>query len=145
MRSDSIKLADTVTVEDSTLVADSLAPADSTDSLVTEKKKPVEPGSIEGTFRDSMNIGGPYLARFLDNSGSVVATTPVAVDKSWVVDSIPPGTYAVDIVVDENNNGKYDHGRPSPFTFSERWYPLQTTVVVRQRWTTEGIELVLRR
>jgi uncharacterized protein (DUF2141 family) len=104
----------------------------------------VVPGSIVGTFTDERGATGPYLARFVANDGGVVATVQVQDGAAWEVSEIAPGTYAVDIVIDANGNGTYDHGSATPFRFSELWYPLTTTVTVRQRWTTEGIRLVLK-
>jgi len=47
-------------------------------------------------------------------------------------------------VIDTNRNDRYDHGLPVPFTFSEQWVLLDTTVSVRQRWTTEDVRIVVR-
>lgn len=143
-RADSVALADTSKPGDSTSVLDMSSGVDSSATENVTKKKPPEPGAMEGTFTDSLGIGGPYLARFINDKGEVIAAIPVVPGSKWSIDSMPPGTYAVDIVIDNNGNGLYDHGRPSPYTFSERWFPLLTTVAVRQRWTTEGVTLALQ-
>ena len=116
---------------------------DSSDSTEIEVDS-VEPGTLMGTFEDSLNFGGPYLARFIDNKGQVVVTVPLVSGEPWTIEEVPPGSYSVDVVIDRNGNGEYDHGLPFPFAFAEPWFPLPTTTSVRQRWTTEDVILILK-
>lgn len=99
-------------------------------------------GRIEGTAELLPNENGPYLARFLDSSRRSVRTAPITPGALWVVAEIPPGTYSIDLFVDVNGNGTYDHGFPVPFQFAEPWLPTLLTVTVRPRWTTDGVRIV---
>lgn len=102
-----------------------------------------DPGTVNGTFRDTSLVGGPYLLRFIDDRGAVVRTLEVRSGETWVADSLPAGTYSLDVIIDTNRNGRFDHGTSDPYTPSERWIRLPATVLVRQRWTLDGIHLVI--
>lgn len=106
-----------------------------TDTVHTEQP----PGRIEGTVERLPIVDTTYLARFIDSASRSVRTTPIAVGKPWVVPEIPPGRYAVDVFIDLNANGAYDHGYPVPFRHAEPWLPTSVTVTVRPRWTTDGV------
>ena len=135
-------LADMMKDTVSTPKIDSIA-ADSLATDTTQKER-VDPGSISGTFLDTIQVKGPYLVRFIDRTGAVAKVVRVQSGESWNVPEIPPGTYIVDVVIDVDTNDRYDHGRSTPFAFAESWYPLDITVNVRQRWTTEGIRILLK-
>ncbi len=107
-------------------------------------KRSIEPGSIEGTFQDSLDLKGPYLLRFKEASGSVTAVVRVRSGESWRVEAIPPGTYSMDLVIDANRNDRYDHGMPFPYAFAERMVPISRSVTVRSRWTSEGVAVVVK-
>ena len=141
VREDSVKAARALQAD--TVQADSIA-ADSAavDSAAVSVER-VVPGRIEGTFQVNTDLKGPYLLRFKERSGTVAAVARVRNGDAWEVEAIPPGTYAVDLVIDTNQNDRYDHGLPLPFTFAERWHSLDLTVSVRQRWTTEGVNVVV--
>ena len=127
------------------VVADSVR-ADSTvaDTTRADTVEREEPGTIMGTFVDSLNLGGPYLLRFKDKAGKAQGVVRVQSGESWTVPEIQAGTYSVDVVIDANENDRYDHGLSTPFTFAEKWYPLSVTVNVRRRWTTEDVRIILK-
>lgn len=104
----------------------------------------IEPGSATGVFADSVNFGPPYLLRFIDKSGSIQAAISVVQGETWTISSIAPGTYTVDVVNDINGNGLYDPGTVRPFTFGEHWKPIGISITIRERWTTEGISIIVR-
>ena len=141
VRKDSVRAAEEAadTVQPDSVVADSVAD----DSTAVEEER-VVPGSIEGTFTIETDLKGPYLLRFKERSGAVAAVVRVRNGEAWSVEAIPPGPYAIDLVIDTNLNDRYDHGIPTPFTFAERWIPLDLTVSVRPRWTTEGLNVVVK-
>ena len=116
--------------------------------LRTENAEPVkdtiDPGTLMGTFVDSLNRAGPFVMRLISNKGDVVVTAPVVSGEAWTIEEVPPGSYSIDIFIDRNGNGAYDQGKPYPFEFAEPWFPLTTTTSVRQRWTTEDVMLILR-
>lgn len=138
VREDSVRAARALQAD--TIAVDSAASVDST--AVSEER--VVPGRIEGTFQVHTDLKGPYLLRFKERSGTVAAVARVRNGDAWEVEAIPPGTYAVDLVIDMNQNDRYDHGLPLPFTFAERWHSLDLTVSVRQRWTTDGVNVVIK-
>lgn len=123
-----------------TAQTDTVIPSDSTklDSVR------VDPGNIIGSFADSLDLKGPYLLRLRSTTDMVIRSISLAGDGAFTVDSVPPGSYAMDIVIDRNNNGLYDHGTPAPFQHGERWIPIQGTITVRSRWSTEDVKVVLR-
>ncbi len=102
------------------------------------------PGSVSGTFEAPTLTAGRYITRWLDERGRLCASMPVEPGKAWVLDSLPPGSYTVDVFVDADGDGRYSHGRHSPFAFAERWFATDLVVTVRQRWTTEDVRLVLQ-
>lgn len=112
-----------------------LVPADSV--------KPTYPGSMEGTFSGPLQTIGSYIVRFLDQRGNVAATVTVEPNRSWQVAAIPAGEYTADAFVDLNADGIFSHGTVFPFAFAEPHFALNTSIVVRERWTTENISLVL--
>jgi uncharacterized protein (DUF2141 family) len=113
------------------------------DSLAAPPER-VETGTIMGSFTDSLGLKGPYLLRLRNTTGTVVRALTLVESGSFAMDSIPPGSYTLDIVIDVNGNGIYDHGVPEPYVPGERWVPMAGTITVRPRWTTEGISVVLR-
>lgn len=81
--------------------------------------------------------------RFVNQQGIVEATLEPVVGGRFVVDSIPPGTYTVDVFVDTNNDAQYSHGSLFPFSFAEQRFVRALSIVVRQRWTTENVNVNL--
>lgn len=104
----------------------------------------IEPGSASGVLIDSINFGPPYLLRFIDKTGSIQAALPVVQGETWTISSIKPGTYTVDVVKDINGNGLYDPGTVRPFTFGERWKLIGISITIRERWTTDDINVIVR-
>ena len=142
VREDSVKAAEAAradTAQVDTIDVDSTV----ADSVQTPVER-VVPGRIEGTFLVETDLKGPYLLRFKESSGAVAAVVRVQNGETWVVEDIPPGTYSGDLVIDTNQNDRYDHGLPLPFTFAERHVPLDLSVSVRQRWTSEGVNVVVQ-
>lgn len=101
----------------------------------------IRPGSVSGDFIDHGIGEFSYFARFRDVKGTTIACIKVSSGESWHIESIPPGTYTVDVFVDADGNGTFSHGVHYPFQFAERRFKTQTTVTVRQRWTTDGVRL----
>jgi hypothetical protein len=62
----------------------------------------------------------------------------------FALDSIPPGQYSLDVVIDRNGNSRYDHGTPAPYQPGEQWFPMQGAITIRSRWSTEDVKVVLR-
>lgn len=140
-----------IVLEKDSLKTDSIVPKNKakTDTSVTDttnkrSERLVYPGSILGIFSASDGAGKTYVARFIGQTGIVTATVPVVAGAPWKIDTIPPGTYTIDVFEDEDGNGKYSHGSLHPFRFSERRHVTSTTVVVRERWTTEDVVIAIQ-
>lgn len=122
------------------------ASALSTDSIVhtmlTNTRRP-EPGTVKGKLLAFAKppSGIRPIMRLLTAQGVVVATTLVDTSGAFVFESAPPGEYVADVFHDVNNNGMFDYGDYQPFAFSEPWWPIQSKVLVRSRWTLEDVTL----
>lgn len=133
--------ADTVIPKDTAATKDTTKDTTKVDRVDSVR---VDPGTVIGTFADSLQLKGPYLLRLRNTTDKVIRSIPLAGNGAFAVDSVPPGSYAMDVVIDRNNNGQYDHGTPAPFQLGERWIPIQGTITVRARWSTEDVKVVLR-
>ncbi|HEY4612654.1 MAG TPA: Ig-like domain-containing protein, partial [Bacteroidota bacterium] len=63
---------------------------------------------------------------------------------NFTMNNLPEGQYILRAFRDRNSNGKYDVGRPMPFTPSERFTVYPDTLKLRARWPLEGVSLQLR-
>lgn len=110
------------------------------------QQRPPDPGSVRGRLVDSLVTIAPtanLVMRFLDDKRRVVFTHKIDASRSIALDAVPPGTYAIDVFDDCNNNGRYDHGIIAPWAYSEQWWPTSSTVQVRPRWTIEDLRVVM--
>jgi uncharacterized protein (DUF2141 family) len=117
------------------------------DSLRDSLKDSLEnqlPGTLSGTFSDSLDLKGPYLLRLRNTTGAVIRTAVLPANGPFALDSIPPGQYSLDVVIDRNGNSRYDHGTPAPYQPGEQWFPMQGAITIRSRWSTEDVKVVLR-
>jgi hypothetical protein len=111
-------------------------------AMLTEDR-PVDPGSISGTFTpsDEMRSCSPLVIRLMSATGTVTAAFRADTDGRFRLDRVPAGEYTVDVFCDRNGNGVYDHGDLRPFAFGEAWWPLPTKISVRPRWTLENVSI----
>lgn len=117
------------------------------DTSITRRFTTVEredPGTISGTLADSLHTGGPYLLRILGARDSVVATTVLRVPGPWSIGGIKAGSYTMDVVLDANGNGRYDHGQLDPYRPSEYIWAVKQALRLRARWTLEDVAIVLQ-
>lgn len=117
---------------------------DTTVTLSVNVFLPREPGGVEGTFIDSVGLGEHAVLRAIEKGGRVVATQRVQHEGTFAFDSLPAEEITFDVVNDVNNNGRYDHGRYTPWIPAEQIYPTGTAVTVKSRWTADGIRIVVR-
>ncbi|HCN05935.1 MAG TPA: hypothetical protein DIS79_09965 [Bacteroidetes bacterium] len=118
---------------------------DTTVKLTLNVFIPREPGGVEGTFIDSIGLGQHAVLRAIGKSGRVLAAQRVQHEGAFVFDSLPAEEITFDVVHDVNNNGRYDHGRYSPWIPAEVIYSTGTVVTVKARWTTEGVKIVVKK
>lgn len=103
-----------------------------------------DPGTVAGTLTDSLHTGGPFLLRILLGKDSIVATKVLQGGGEWTIENVPEGTYTMDVVLDANKNGRYDHGRLFPYLPSEYVWTVTTPLRVRARWTVDGVAILLK-
>lgn len=119
--------------------------SDRPDSIVrrtvsdTTTKRSSDDGIILGVFTDSLRRSPFYLLRLIDPKGAPVRAAAVQHGAAVRFDSVPPGEYRVDVVLDRNGNGRYDAGNVHPWTDAEDVVALPVTLQVRPRWTQEGV------
>lgn len=113
-------------------------------SMLTEDR-PNELGLVKGVVIDTFRLApsqGAMMLRFLHSNRHVVASVTVVPGVAFEVDQLPQGEYTMDVFVNSNNNGVYDHGDHSPFAPGEHWWPSPSTVIVRARWTVDNLRVV---
>ncbi len=115
------------------------------DSLLTHwistEERRSEPGSVNGVLVDTFNLAPKDVqltVRFLTPAGALIHSQAVYVGQAFTVTSLPPGEYKIDVFLDRNANGVYDHGDHTPFSVSEEWWPSPASLTIRARWTVEG-------
>lgn len=97
-----------------------------------------ELGEISGTvytdrknWRQAIVIAIPFRG---GDEYSLIAKT----NRPYQIPFLPDGFYRMKVVMDVNENGRYDPGRSIPFEFAEPFLIYDDTVKVRKRWTTDG-------
>ena len=111
--------------------------------ISTEERRS-EPGSLSGVLVDTFSLApadASLKLRFLTSGGIVVYTHAVSPGQPFTVAALPAGDYKIDVFADRNDNGIYDHGDHTPFSFSEEWWPTSISVTVRARWAVEGVRI----
>ena len=101
-------------------------------------------GSASGVVIDSISNNQTLLLRAVGANGRIVQTVRVKSDGTFMLDSLPPGEYTVDFIVDTDGNGLLTRGSLKPFKPSERWIPTTTTLRIRARWAVEGVTILLK-
>jgi len=102
-------------------------------------KAPRDAGSIVGVFTDSSARSPHYLLRLIDSKGAPIRAVAVQHGAAVRFDSVPPGDYRVDVVLDHNGNGRYDAGNVFPWIHAEDILDLAVAIQVRPRWAQEGV------
>ncbi len=110
------------------------------------QQRPPDPGVVRGRLVDSL-VSIPSTAnlvlRLLDEKRRVVATQRIDATRAIAFDTVPPGTYSIDVFDDRDGNGRYDHGILAPWTAGEQWWPTSSTLSVRPRWTVDDLRVVI--
>lgn len=105
----------------------------------TVTASPRDVGSILGVFTDSVQRSPSYLLRLIDSKGAPVHALAVRHGSAVRFDSVRPGEYRVDVVIDRNGNGRYDAGDVYPWKHAEEVVELPVALLVRPRWAQEGV------
>lgn len=110
------------------------------------QQRPPDPGVVRGRLVDSL-VSIPSTAnlvvRLLDEKRRVVATQRIDATRAIAFDTVPPGTYSIDVFDDRDGNGRYDHGILAPWAAGEQWWPTSSTLSVRPRWTVDDLRVVI--
>lgn len=105
-----------------------------------------EVGTLEGRVDDQQNLSQKIVIETIGVNAVGRAkkySSAAARDGSFVFQNIPAGKYIVSAYVDENQNLRYDFGKPFPFQASERFGVLRDTVRVRAQWNTRDIRITI--
>ena len=97
---------------------------------------------ISGSVLDSTNYNGKILV-LLKKSNELIASTFLSNGKFEFL-NLPEADYNLEIVCDENENGKYDTGNDFPFSFSEVFYLYDKSLKVKENWDIEDINIILK-
>ncbi|MEO8069355.1 MAG: Ig-like domain-containing protein [Flavobacteriales bacterium] len=98
-----------------------------------------EVGNLNVTLHTLTNgYNGPYILELLDPNGSVALTTMgSALPDSVQWQALPPKTYGLRMIEDENGNGRWDTGSPREALPPERVYRHPAGATVRVGWDVE--------
>ncbi len=102
---------------------------------------------FQQTFRDVGSITG-VLSGYPDSSAVLVqaisksvrrpdASAQVLEDQTFELQGLPPGTYSLRIVRDDNRNDRWDSGHITPYKPAEPIFWASDSLRVRARWETE--------
>jgi len=104
--------------------------------------------TVEGTVVDENKTDtmGRLYVTAVQVGAAAPRTYTVAADATgaFLIQKIAEGQYVFQSFRDRNNNGRYDSGKPYPFSFSERFSLYTDTLKVRARWPLEGVRILLK-
>lgn len=104
-----------------------------------------ELGEIGGIVR----VGNPGWDKAIIEAtpvkGTEIYSVIVNTNQPYLIPFLPDGLYRLKVIIDLNQNGRYDGGQSLPFRHAEPFRVLPDTVKVRKRWTTEGIDISFER
>ncbi|MCI0706020.1 MAG: Ig-like domain-containing protein [Ignavibacteriae bacterium] len=104
--------------------------------------------SIEGVVVDGneKDATGPFILTARNTATKEGKEHLLKLEKpgNFAITNLPEGQYVLSAFRDRNNNGKYDAGRPYPFSSSERFAVYPDTLKLRARWPLEGVKVELK-
>lgn len=97
-------------------------------------------GSGTGTISGAVTTNSKsYIVQLLNSDYKVVAEKKNVAQHLFK--DIEPGPYRIRVLVDENNNGKWDNGDPEMKQAPEKVYIYPEVIDVRANWEREDIDL----
>ena len=93
-------------------------------------------GSVKGTVTTK---AAHYIIQLLNSQGTVVKESRN--NRSFHFRDLQPATYQIRVILDENNNGKWDQGSPDFKKEPERVYVYPTAIEIRANWDLEDIKI----
>jgi uncharacterized protein (DUF2141 family) len=96
-------------------------------------------GEISGIVTSSDSVENQAIITVENLTDKVKYKKIVKIGKNYVLQYLPAGSYFVTVVLDKNINNIWDKGKTIPWKFAEPFIIKEDTVVVRKRWTTQGI------
>ncbi len=97
-------------------------------------------GDISGLIVSSDTSWNQAIIEAKAVKGDAVYRKVVKVGQEYLLPFLPAGAYLMTAIIDVNKNGVWDKGKSSPWEFSEPFIVRSDTVIVRKRWTTQGID-----
>ncbi|MER2997471.1 Ig-like domain-containing protein [Pontibacter populi] len=95
-------------------------------------------GSAQGTIATTAKS---FIVQLLDNNFKVVKE--LRNTRNFIFRNVEPGVYNIRVLVDENNNGKWDRGSGKFDKEPERVYMYPNEVEIRANWELEDIKIEL--
>ena len=103
---------------------------------------PDSTGSVTGSVRFGKDkFLGKVIVSLKALDRQKIYREMVSPENSFLFNEVLPGRYALEGLVDFDNNGIYSFGTVRPFSLAEPYAVGPDTIVVRPRWTTENIIL----
>lgn len=97
---------------------------------------------LSGLVTDSTNYKGAILV--LLKKGEELVSSVKLNDSKFEFNNLLEADYNIEIVFDENDNGKYDFGNDFPFNFSEIFYLYDKQLKVKENWDIEDIKIIIK-
>ncbi len=103
-------------------------------------------GSLSGgILRQGLPDSGMVFVRAHWLDGNLSESRVRSRHQEYHFPELPPGRYLLSAFLDLDENGRFSYGNPVPFVPSEPYWISLDTVMVRSRWETAGVDVVLRR
>ncbi len=105
-----------------------------TDTLSFVAKKEIDYGNITLRF-NSLNFSQNPVLQFVQNDELKMSYKLTS--KEWSVKLFPPGEYEIRILLDDNNNGKWDPGSYSKKIQPEKVISIDQKISIKANWDNE--------
>lgn len=97
-----------------------------------------ELGEISGTVYSEKENWNQAIVVAISFQGGDEYALITKTNQPYQIPFMPDGFYRMKVIMDVNENGRYDTGQSIPFEFAEPFLIFDDTVKVRKRWTTDG-------
>ena len=99
-------------------------------------------GEISGRISMPGDSAGQFIVTVSTLRKQVLRSASIMAGHPYMIPRLPEGKYQLNFIHDRDRDGLFDSGGLLPFSFAEPFLTYPDTVVVRKRWTTEGIDLL---
>lgn len=99
---------------------------------------------IQGSLSDSTMYKGNYLINLISKEKKKNYQTTLSSPGKWTIKDVEPGTYSLEVWMDENANGKYDFGYHYPYQNAEKFYVIPGEINAKAKWDIEDVIIKLK-